>query len=405
MLFAIASLLGFVSIGVLSLSLFLLVQVLAAVRTRTQAISSSGPGIIDDNTTDDSPLTVLIPAHDEEAVIAKTLKSVSHQLLADDRLVVVADNCTDKTAEIARDAGAKVLERFNEVDRGKGFALHHGVQALVDDPPRVLVVIDADCVLAPSALQVLRVAVLEKGLPMQALYIMEPPTNPSLQQRFAAFAWRMKNEIRALGSHQLGFPCQLQGTGFAMPWSLVERVNFASDNIVEDTQLGIDLALIGTPVSFCPAASVTSVFPDSLHGAASQRTRWEHGHLATLISQVPKLLKSALSKNNLSLAWLAVDLAIPPLALFALINLVLLLCSSLMVGMSDVFWPFYISSIACVVFLTAVIVAWWQVGRQLLSFWHLACVPWYILRKLPIYLGFLVNRQRAWIRTERDDRP
>src|SRR5438270_1023185 len=116
----------------------------------------------------DSPRTrgvVLVPAHDEEGGIVATIHSILPQLGPDDRLVVVADNCTDGTAQVARSAGATVLERHDTSRRGKGYALDFGVRALEPDPPAVVVIVDADCVAHPGTVDRLLQQVAATGRP------------------------------------------------------------------------------------------------------------------------------------------------------------------------------------------------------------------------------------------------
>ncbi len=119
-------------------------------------------------------VTVLIPAHNEELVIDETIKSVKSQLKDDDSLLVVADNCSDNTARIARDLGAKVLIREDAVRRGKGYALDFGIKHItaIKDKPDVLIVIDADCIVEQGSLSKLVHDCMEKARPIQALYLM-----------------------------------------------------------------------------------------------------------------------------------------------------------------------------------------------------------------------------------------
>src|SRR5262245_56284402 len=95
---------------------------------------------------------VLIPAHNEESGIAATLANIKPHLLTGDRLVVVADNCTDRTAEIATASGAEVFQRQDLTRSGKGYALDFGIRAIADSPPAVVVVIDADCLVQEGSM-------------------------------------------------------------------------------------------------------------------------------------------------------------------------------------------------------------------------------------------------------------
>ena len=347
-------------------------------------------------------LAVLVPAHDEAQGISAALSSIRSQLKPTDRLLVVADNCTDATADIARRCGAEVVERQQADLRGKGYALDFGLRHLAADPPSVLVVVDADCTLGEGCLQYLADACERSGRPVQALYLMNAPAEAPPRLHMAAFTWRIKNWLRPLGGLRLGAPCPLMGTGMAFPWRLISQANLASGHLVEDMKLGIDLAREGHPPLFVPEARVDSVFPLSNKAAQRQRSRWEHGHLSTLLSEGPSLLRSALSARDVRLAAMALDLMVPPLTL--LLGLVLL---DFLLGSVLAFvvgpWPMGIALTGLILLLAASIKSWWTVGRDLLSIGDLLLAPAHLFKKLPMYLKFISRRQKQWVRTERHD--
>ena len=221
-----------------------------------------------------------------------------------DRIVVVADNCSDRTAAAAQAAGATVVERHDPARRGKGFALDHGVRFLEQNPPDVVVIVDADCLVDEGALLRLVNEAAATGRPVQAAYLMAPPIEAGFRERASAFAFQYKNLVRPLGLWRLGLPCLLTGAGMAFPWALLRGAALAHGNIVEDMQLGLDLAAAGCPPRFCPEARVRSEFPSSRKAAAGQRTRWEHGHLQTLLRQAPRLAAAALLRRRLDLLGL-----------------------------------------------------------------------------------------------------
>jgi len=349
-------------------------------------------------------VAVLVPAHDEAAGIARTLAAVLPQLGEHDRIVVVADNCSDDTAAIARAAGAQVqvVERTHATDRGKGFALAFGVDALRADPPGLVVILDADCDLAPGALDALCDCVASYDRPAQALYLMNARPDARLPRRIAQFAWRVRNWVRPAGWRRLGLPCQLMGTGMAFTWPMLRNAPLANASIVEDMKLGIDLALGGRPPLFCPRAVVTSLFPDSAAATSTQRTRWEHGHLEMIVREVPGLLAGAWRRRDARLAGMALDLCVPPLALLA----ALLVVGTLLAGLLS-WWiadagPGLAYGLLLGSFGTAVLLAWWVRGRDLVRLFELLSIPVYIAAKLPVYVRFVVRRERRWVRTDRD---
>jgi cellulose synthase/poly-beta-1,6-N-acetylglucosamine synthase-like glycosyltransferase len=347
-------------------------------------------------------LAVLIPAHNEAAGISATLSSIRSQLKPTDRLLVVADNCTDATADVARRCGAEVIERQQADLRGKGYALDFGLRHLAADPPSVLVIVDADCTLGEGCLQHLANACVRSGRPVQALYLMNAPAEAPLRLRMAAFTWRIKNWLRPLGALRLGAPCPLMGTGMAFPWQLIIKANLASGHLVEDMKLGIDLAREGHPPLFVPEARVDSVFPMSNEAAQAQRSRWEHGHLSTMLSDGPSLLWSGLRARDARLVAMALDLMVPPLTL--LLGLVLLdLLLGAVVSAAVGPWPMGIALTGLILVLASSIRAWWMVGRDLLSIGDLLRAPAHLFMKIPMYLKFASRRQKEWVRTERHD--
>ncbi len=345
---------------------------------------------------------VLIPAHNEAAVIEATLRSVRQQMRDGDRLCVVADNCTDRTAELARHGGALVAERFNEVQRGKGYALEHGLQHLAEGHAEVVVVIDADCQLLAGALDRLAEQCAATQRPVQAIYQMWSPPNSPLRDVISQLAVLVKNHVRLRGVDRLGGPCLLMGSGMAFPWQLIRSAPIGSGNIVEDMQLTYDLLLGGAPTSLCLSAVVTAPLPNSTRAARSQRTRWEHGHLQTLIHWVPRLLLGGLKRCRPGLCFAAADLAIPPISLL-IISWLALFTLTLLAGLGWGEWApaqwAAVQGCALVASIVLVVAKFGQSGDLRVLF---IALPSYILGKLPIYFKFIVSPQRAWLRTERD---
>lgn len=348
------------------------------------------------------PVGILIPAHDEAVVIATTLGSVLPQLAKGDRVLVVADNCSDETAAIARQLCAEVLERTDPERRGKGYALDFGVQHMRHDPREVIIIIDADCHVHQGAIDRLARVCAETSRPVQALYLMRSPEAAGPGMRIAEFAWVVKNHVRPLGYRCLGLPCQLMGTGMAFPWPAIDNITLASGHIVEDMKFGIDLALAGYPPVFCQDATVTSSFPGDKTAESTQRMRWEHGHLSVILQEFPRLFASAFRKRDVGLLGLAVDLVMPPLSLLMLIVIVVSSLSLVVFLVEGIVWPLNLSVITLGLFIIAIAIAWYGWGRRIVSFLSLLMIPYYIMSKIPLYLRFLVKRQNTWVKTGRD---
>jgi cellulose synthase/poly-beta-1,6-N-acetylglucosamine synthase-like glycosyltransferase len=347
-------------------------------------------------------LAIIMPAHDEAAGIGATVRGLVPQLAPGDRLIVVADNCSDDTAAIARGEGAEVIVRTDGTRRGKGYALDYGVRHLEADPPEIVLIVDADCEVTPGALAALAATCLAIGHPVQALYLMHAPANASLKTRIAEFAWVLRNQARPLGMRRLGLPCQLMGSGMAFPWECLRTSTLATGHIVEDLKLGIDLARSGHAPVFCPEALVTSRFPDSAAGLQSQRTRWEHGHLGVIFRDAPRLVLESILQVRPTLLALALDLCVPPLALLALQLSLVWLASLALYALAATAMPLALATVAAVLFGLAVFAAWWRFARHIVQLRSLFLAPVYVLWKIPLYAKFLVSRQIDWVRSRRD---
>jgi cellulose synthase/poly-beta-1,6-N-acetylglucosamine synthase-like glycosyltransferase len=347
-------------------------------------------------------VAVLVPAHNESNDLLPTLADIIGQLRPSDRLLVVADNCNDDTAVLARAAGAEVVERQEATRLGKGYALDWGLRHLCSDPPEFVIMVDADCRLEVNAIDRLVEACAQTIRPVQALYLMRAPEPSPINHQVAEFAWRVKNWVRPLGLNALGLPCQLVGTGMAFPWAVLAAADLASGWIVEDLKLGLDLASAGHPPLFCPSAIVTSGFASSIKGAGIQRKRWEQGHIATILKLAPRLLVDAVVSRRWAVMALTLDLVVPPLTLLAILSAGILVvsASAALLGLSSA--ALAISTVSLLAFTTAAILAWLQCGRDVLPLGAVFLVAPYIFRKLGLYRQIASGKAEArWIRTDR----
>ena len=348
-------------------------------------------------------VAVLVPAHNEELVIGKTINRIISVLKPQDNLIVIADNCNDNTAQIARTLGATVIERHNLELRGKGYALDYGLKHIEQNPPDVVVIIDADCTAHTGAIETLSQHAITRGKPVQGTYLMTPANNSQSSKDFIAqLSIIITNLVRPCGLNNLGQPCSLNGTGMAFPWSVITQVNLASGHLVEDLKLGLDLSIAGYTPEFCEPAKVTAYFPQQSQASKSQKTRWEHGHLQAMGTYVPLLLKQAVRQKRFDLLISTLDLCIPPLSLLVFAWLAMI-ATSVILSIVGISWiPAIISAIAGLCFLTAILTIWTGFAAKTLPLSQLLTIPFYIIGKIPIYFNFLIKPQKTWVRTERD---
>ena len=381
-----------------------LLSLLTAPAVLTFAIEIlSARRVVEDCSTDTAPpFTVLVPAHNERAVIAQTLACLMPQMRAGDHLLVIADNCDDDTASIALECGAEVTSRNEPEKRGKGYALAHGLShAAVWNTP-VIIVVDADCQVNSGGLKALASQVARTGRPVQGAYTLTADSGASRSMRFSAFALRIKNYARLLGCSRLGMPCVLTGSGMAFPKEALERVTIGSGEIVEDLLLAVDLALQGYPTSFCAEAEITSPLPTNEQAAAGQRQRWEQGFLSIMRRFIPRLIAGGIRRRDWRLIALGLDVAVPPLSLLGFALFASLLASFIFLVVEGRAVPVAIVLVQIAIFFFAVLFGWHRHGRQTLSGADLLTLPLSVLRKIGFYTRLIRAPQRDWVRTARD---
>jgi hypothetical protein len=268
---------------------------------------------------------LLVPAHDEAGGIAATVAS----LLAIDypadrrRVIVIADNCSDATAAVARAAGAIVLERTAPDLRGKGHALAFGyASVLADGVADAVVVVDADTVVSRDLLRVIA-GEIDRGAECVQVEYGVRNQGDSWRTRLMAIAFACYHTVRSLGRERLGLSCGLRGNGMAFATALLQRVPADAYSVVEDVEYGVILGLAGVRVVYAPEASVHGEMPVAAAQARSQRDRWEEGRAALRRRWVPPLLRAAAGRGlrhrfDPVALDLAVDLLVPPLTTLGL---------------------------------------------------------------------------------------
>ena len=343
---------------------------------------------------------IVVPAHDEEAIIGNTLAALKSATGGAAQILVVADNCSDATATEARRAWVDVIERTDPERRGKGFALDFARGHLAVEPPDLVVIIDADCRIDAQSLVRLIAACASTNRPCQAIYLLDPVPGGSPPVQISTFAFFIRNVVRQRALQRLIGRVHLLGTGMAVPWSAFDREGLATADIVEDLRMGIQLADAGFPALFVESAEVWSA-PETAGNTLVQRRRWEGGFLAHALASGPKMLAKSMRHSDVKGFGAALDLMVPPLALLVMLDI-----SALILG-AGVTWLTGASVAAPLLLAAALLLAgaalaaaWLVGGRRFVSFGGLARIPLYLVWKLPLYLG-LVRRgaPKEWLRT------
>ncbi len=343
----------------------------------------------------------LVPAHNEGQNLRPTLGDIKREMQPGHRLIVVADNCTDNTAEVAAEFDAEVLHRKDETRWGKGYALAHGIDYLKDRPPQIVIVIDADCRIEPGFGMAIATEVMSSGRPVQGKDLMKARPDGPAMQSVAEFAWIMKNEVRPLGLAAMGMPCQLAGTGMAIPWEALKQINLGSAALAEDLKLGADLALVGFPPLYLPDSAVTSTFPATEHALLRQRQRWEIGSFAVLVRYALPVLAIALRRRSPQLVVLALDLSVPPLMSYLAILCVLTLATGAALALGTGAGAFICALAGLFAWTSSVLLSWLAFGRRALPLSKWPTIISFVLQKKGIYALSRFGEKLKWHRTDR----
>jgi 1,2-diacylglycerol 3-beta-glucosyltransferase len=259
-------------------------------------------------------LVVLMPAHDEAAGIAPALRALAAAdyppgLL---EIVVVADNCTDATAEVARAEGATVLERDDPERRGKPHALSWGLERLSElgTPYDAVLFLDADCTATPNVPAALAARLAAGAKAVQADYVVaNPQASATAALRFAAFASICT--VRPLGKARLGLSAGLLGTGMLLHRKLLERLPWNAFTLAEDLEYHLRLVDADERVEFASEAAVHSAMPVTDSNAVTQQSRWEAGRLQLARRWAPRLLAAGLKRRDPVRLHAGLELLVP----------------------------------------------------------------------------------------------
>lgn len=344
---------------------------------------------------------VLIPAHNEEVVIAGAVRSVASVAYPEAlrHIVVVADNCTDGTATVARDAGAIVYERFDDTQRAKGFALRWLLDRLADEGKRfdAYVIVDADSQLSPTFLE-LMAGVLATGAKAAQGQYRVANDDGAWTAGLRAVAFALFNHLRPLGRSVFGWSAGLKGNGMCFSRDVIERLGWGSHSLAEDAEYHALLVTHGIRVVYVPEAVVTSEMPTSLRQARSQQARWERGRLDLVRACAGPLLRSFLQNHDLAALDAVLEIAVPPLSMLMAAGVACLGCAILLR------WePALLLAVALLALLALHVCIGAALaelsGRAYLS---LLRAPLYIAWKCWVYLAAFVGRGGGpWVRTER----
>jgi cellulose synthase/poly-beta-1,6-N-acetylglucosamine synthase-like glycosyltransferase len=347
---------------------------------------------------------IVIPAHNEESGIAQTIESVRaidypREMFA---VTVIADNCTDRTAELAQAAGARVILREDQARRGKGYGLAYAfARILREGHADGLVVVDADTVVSPNLLRAFSARLKNGAHVVQADYAVRNPFD-SWRTRLMAIALGSFHVLRSLARERLKVSCGLRGNGMCFTATVLKKVPHDAVSLVEDLEYGIRLGEGGYRVHYAAEAHVYGAMVAGATAARSQRRRWEGGRWALAKRDGPRLLSRAWVKRDPLLLDLALDLLIPPLSFIIFLDVLGLVASAALALARGAIGPSLIVWSLSGLFAAGYVFRGWALsGTGAQGLVDLLCAPVYVIWKMTLLLKRSADRGDKWIRTAR----
>jgi len=341
-------------------------------------------------------LAVVMPAHNEADGIADCVANLllSIQQSPGCELVVIADNCQDATAELAKQAGARVLVRNDHERRGKGYALDFAFTTLLDEDFAGFIVVDADSRVSADFVSAFQQGFFQGEQALQCRYrVGNPEASP--RAKLQNVAWLAFNELRLAGRDRLNVSVGILGNGFALSRQVLERVPYKAGSIAEDLEYHLALVKAGFAVRFLDSVVVRADAPNQGANASVQRSRWEGGRFRLIAEYSPALAKEVLNGQYRLLEPLA-ELSLLPLAFHVLLLLLTLMLPSQMA-----------QTYALLALVLVAIHVWAAIittGGGLKEIQALLIAPFYILWKLTLIPKLLRNIRHSsqWERTGRE---
>jgi cellulose synthase/poly-beta-1,6-N-acetylglucosamine synthase-like glycosyltransferase len=341
-------------------------------------------------------VAVVVPAHDEEAVIRSCVESLMMAARGGFEVVVwvIADHCTDGTAEIAEAAGAHVIRREDPLERGKGPGLHDAFIRLTAEGYDGFLVVDADTVVSEDFL-VRAAGALRSGADAVQVRYTARQGEETMRTRLMDFALSAFNWVRPRGRERMGVSVGILGNGFGLRRETVEAVPYLAASLVEDLEYHLALVRAGRRVRFVEGCGVFGEMPVRGKGVKTQRARWEGGRLHILKLAGPGLFGDVVRGRMGSLEPL-LDLLLLPLAFHVVLLAVAATAHARLVGVVG-----SVGLAVVAIHLAVTIIVRKRGWRDVVT---LAGAPFYVAWKL-LLIPTLVRHARAkqeWVRTDRN---
>ncbi|WP_035238083.1 glycosyltransferase family 2 protein [Desulfobacter vibrioformis] len=354
---------------------------------------------------------ILIPAHNESFEIVQTVRNIKQTLnypKSNYNIIVIADNCQDDTAQLAREAGAQVVERSDLSAKGKGQALdwffksHKSIYLECD----AVVIIDADTIPHPNFLNEICQSFSSSGVDVvQGFYGVSNP-QANWRTALASAALSVFHHIRPAGRNQMGGTAGLKGNGMAFKTKIVDAYGWPAYSVVEDIEYSLQLLMDGVLVHYNPDAIVYAEMASGARQAGTQRKRWEGGRVMLFKKYLPPLIKAFIKERKSCYFDGIMELLIPPLSLLVMAQTAMFICAVITSLSTLAIWVLYPQLWIIFLCMTVFYIFSGLILRKAPFYvWRSLCfAPFFIIWKIPLYFSLIKNRRSktTWERTQRE---
>ncbi|MBO5349812.1 MAG: glycosyltransferase family 2 protein [Clostridia bacterium] len=353
----------------------------------------------------------IIPAHNEEAVVGNLVESLNKLKYPKELydIYVIADNCTDKTAEVAKNAGAIVYERFDEKHKTKGHALQWFFKQKIEEdaPYDAFCIFDADNIVDENFLNVMNKKLCQGEDVVQGYKDIKNPSASWVSAGYAIFYWTM-HRFYHLARYNIGLSPLMNGTGFMVKFDVIKPHGWDTKTLTEDIEFSLKRIISGKKLGWARDAIVYDEQPVGFKQSWTQRSRWTVGHMQCL-KEYTKPLAAAVVKNKtvMNFDGLLYMLGTAPMLVLTVVLLILNFVLFIQggIGVSDLFistLKYVIPTLILPIF-TGVIVMFLEKKPIKPMIKGLALYPLFMGSWLLINIKCLFKRDTEWKKIEHVD--
>ena len=350
----------------------------------------------------------IIQAHNEEAVVENLIASLKKQDYPKDSydIYVIADNCTDNTAKIAREAGAIVYERFDSMHKTKGAALKWFLaQKIEEDAPYdAFCIFDADNIVDVNFLKAMNRKLCQGETVVQGYRDIKNPTDSWVTAGYAIFYWTM-NRFYHLARYNIGLSPLINGTGFMVRFDQIKPEGWNTKTLTEDIEFSLKQIIRGRKLGWARDAIVYDEQPVGVKQSWSQRSRWTVGHIQCM-GEYTKDLAIATKENKTVMNFDGLLYIVGSIPMFVITIVLLLVNLGLYLGHgltgTELIWNYarYVVPTFFLPILTAVLIMKLEHKEVKPMIKGLLCYPLFLGSWLAINFKCLFKRETTWEKIE-----